>query len=78
VDANQNGPGKTTASVYSVRPRPGATVSTPLRWDEVRAGLDPTAFTMEVVLDRVARDGDLFAGVLGGKQSLTTALRALR
>ncbi|HJU49063.1 MAG TPA: DNA ligase D [Gaiellaceae bacterium] len=78
VDANQNGPGKTTASVYSVRPRPGATVSTPLRWDEVRAGLDPTAFTMEVVLDRVARDGDLFAGVLGGKQSLTAALRALR
>ena len=37
VDANQNGPGKTTASVYSVRPRPGAPVSTPLAWDEVRA-----------------------------------------
>ena len=41
VDANQNGPGKTTASVYSVRPRAGAPVSTPLRWDEVRPGLDP-------------------------------------
>ena len=38
VDANQNGPGKTTASVYSVRPRPGAPVSTPLAWDEVRPG----------------------------------------
>ncbi len=45
IDANQNGEGKTIASVYSVRPRPGAPVSTPLRWDEVREGLDPLAFT---------------------------------
>jgi bifunctional non-homologous end joining protein LigD len=78
VDANQNGPGKTNASVYSVRPRAGAPVSTPLRWDEVVPGLDPSAFTMDAVLDRVARDGDLFAGVLGGKQSLAKALGALR
>ena len=41
IDANQNGEGKTIASVYSVRPHPGAPVSTPLRWDEVREGLDP-------------------------------------
>ena len=78
VDANQNGPGKTTASVYSVRPRAGAPVSTPLHWDEVREGLDPMAFTMEAVLERVARDGDLFARVLAGGQSLGAALRALR
>jgi bifunctional non-homologous end joining protein LigD len=78
VDANQNGPGKTNAAVYSVRPRAGAPVSTPLRWEEVRPGLDPAAFTMDVVLDRVARDGDLFAGALSGKQSLAKALRALR
>ena len=78
VDANQNGPGKTNASVYSVRPRAGAPVSTPLRWEEVVSGLDPSAFTMDAVLDRVARDGDLYAGVLGGKQSLAKALRALR
>ena len=78
VDANQNGPGKTNASVYSVRPRAGAMVSTPLRWEEVISGLDPTAFTMDAVLDRVARDGDLFAGVLEGGQSLAKALRALR
>jgi bifunctional non-homologous end joining protein LigD len=78
VDANQNGPGKTTASVYSVRPRAGAPVSTPLRWDEVESGLDPAAFTMDVVLERVARDGDLFARVLEGGQSLGAALRALR
>ena len=78
VDANQNRPGATNATVYSVRPRAGAPVSTPLRWDEVAPGLDLGAFTREVVLDRVAQDGDLFAGVLGGKQSLTKALKALR
>jgi bifunctional non-homologous end joining protein LigD len=78
VDANQNGPGRTNASVYSVRPRAGAPVSTPLRWEEVVSGLDHSAFTMDAVLDRVARDGDPFAGVLGGKQSLSQALRALR
>jgi len=78
VDANQNGPGKTTASVYSVRPRAGAPVSTPLRWDEVKEGLEPVAFTMDAVLERVARDGDLFARVLEGGQSLGAALRALR
>jgi bifunctional non-homologous end joining protein LigD len=78
VDANQNGPGKTTASVYSVRPRAGAPVSTPLRWDEVKLGLDPLVFTMDAVRERVARDGDLFARVLEGGQSLGAALRALR
>jgi bifunctional non-homologous end joining protein LigD len=78
VDANQNGPGKTTAAVYSVRPRAGAPVSTPLRWDEVKPGLETAAFTMDVVLDRVAREGDLFARVLEGGQSLGGALRALR
>jgi bifunctional non-homologous end joining protein LigD len=78
VDANQNRQGATNASVYSVRPRAGAPVSTPLRWEEVVEGLDLAAFTMDAVLDRVARDGDLFAGVLRGKQSLTRALKALR
>jgi bifunctional non-homologous end joining protein LigD len=78
IDANQNAPGKTNASVYSVRPRAGAPVSTPLRWEEVRPGLDPATFTMDVVLDRVAREGDLFAGALSGRQSLSKALRALR
>jgi bifunctional non-homologous end joining protein LigD len=78
VDANQNGPGRTNASVYSVRPRAGAPVSTPLRWDEVVSGLDPAALTMDTVLDRVARHGDLFAGALGGKQSLKAALKSLR
>ena len=70
VDANQNGEGKTIASAYSVRPRPGGPVSTPLRWDEVNDKLDPLAFTMDVVLERVRKHGDLFEGVLMTKQRL--------
>jgi bifunctional non-homologous end joining protein LigD len=77
IDSNQNGEGKTIASAYSVRPRPGAPVSTPLRWSEVNEDLDPLAFTMPVVLDRVRKHGDLFEGVLETKQRLTDALKAL-
>jgi bifunctional non-homologous end joining protein LigD len=78
IDSNQNGEGKTIASVYSVRPKEGAPVSTPLRWDEVNAKLDPADFTMEVVLQRIARDGDLYEGVLTTKQSLGDALKRIR
>jgi bifunctional non-homologous end joining protein LigD len=78
IDSNQNGEGKTIASAYSVRPRPGAPVSTPLRWDEVNESLDPAAFTMDVVLGRVRKHGDLFAGVLTTKQRIDKALNALR
>ena len=78
IDSNQNGEGKTIASAYSVRPKAGAPVSTPLRWDEVNESLDPSAFTMDVVLDRVGREGDLYEGVLTTKQSLTDALKSLR
>jgi len=78
VDHRQNGHGKTIASVYSVRPKEGAPVSTPLRWNEVNESLDPSAFTMDVVRKRVEEHGDLFAGVLTTKQSLGSALRALQ
>jgi bifunctional non-homologous end joining protein LigD len=78
VDANQNGEGKTIASVYSVRPKEGAPVSTPLRWEEVDESLDAAAFTMDVVRKRIAEHGDLFEGVLKTKQSLAKALKALQ
>jgi bifunctional non-homologous end joining protein LigD len=78
IDSNQNGEGKTIASVYSVRPREGAPVSTPLRWDEVKEGLDPRSFTMDVVRERIAEHGDLFEPVLRGRQSLTAALQSVR
>jgi bifunctional non-homologous end joining protein LigD len=78
IDSNQNGEGKTIASVYSVRPHSGAPVSTPLRWDEVNEKLNPSIYSMEVVLDRVERFGDLYEGVLKTRQRLDRALAALR
>src|SRR6187397_2458380 len=77
VDHRQNGHGKTIASVYSVRPKPGAPVSTPLRWKELTERVRPRDFGRKEVLDRVDKHGDLFEPVLGGGQSLGAALRAL-
>jgi DNA primase len=77
VDHRQNGWGKTIASVYSVRPKPGAPVSTPLRWDELIAGVSPRAFDMTVVLARIARLGDLYAPVLAEPRPLAAAARRL-
>jgi bifunctional non-homologous end joining protein LigD len=77
VDANQNGPGRTIASVYSVRPRPGAPVSTPVEWDELTPELRAEDFTMEVVLGRIADRGDLYLPVLEDRQALGPALRNL-
>jgi len=77
VDHRQNGWGKTIASVYSVRPKPGAPVSTPLRWDELRHGVAPRDFTMEVALERCRTHGDLFAPVLEDPRPLAPAARAL-
>jgi bifunctional non-homologous end joining protein LigD len=64
--------------VYSVRPKPGAPVSTPLRWDELTEDVRPRDFSMQVALERVAAHGDLFEPVLHGKQALGPALRVLR
>jgi bifunctional non-homologous end joining protein LigD len=77
VDTKMNGHGMTIACAYSVRPLPGAPVAAPLRWDEVATGLDPVAFTMETVLARVEREGDLFAPVVSGRQRLERALRGV-
>jgi len=78
VDHRQNGWGKTIASAYSVRPKPGAPVSTPLRWEELTEDVRPRDFSMHVALDRIAQQGDLFEPVLRGKQALSRALKALR
>ena len=78
VDHRQNGWGKTIASVYSVRPRPGAPVSTPLRWEELTEDVAPRQFGMQEVLARVEREGDLYEPVLRGGQALGPALRKLQ
>jgi bifunctional non-homologous end joining protein LigD len=78
VDWSQNDDAKTTVTVYSLRARARPTVSTPVTWDEVRACAeagDPERLVFEAgeVLERVARDGDLFAPVLSLRQELPSA-----
>ncbi len=65
LDFMQNRPGATIAGVYSLRPKPGATVSMPVTWDEVRPGLTMRDFTIHNAIDRLKETGDLFTGVLG-------------
>ena len=60
-----------------MRPRPNAPVSTPLTWDEVNDKLNPSVYTMAVVLERVRSKGDLFEGMLTTRQSLSKALKRL-
>ena len=70
VDHRQNARGKTIASVYSVRPKPGAPVSTPLHWDELTKDVTPRRFGMSEALERVERHGDLFEPVVKLRQRL--------
>lgn len=65
LDFLQNRPKATLAAPYSLRPKPGATVSMPLRWDEVKKGLKMTDFNIFNAVERVKEMGDLFKAVLG-------------
>lgn len=76
VDYLQNALGKTLSSVYSVRPRPGAPVSTPLLWEEVTKVI-PSQFTIKTIFPRLQEKGDLFAPVLYDLQSLDDACQQL-
>ncbi|MNQ88444.1 putative ATP-dependent DNA ligase YkoU [compost metagenome] len=64
IDFLQNRRGQTLAAPYSVRPKPGATVSTPLEWSEVNDDLHPSQFTIKNVLSRFEKKGDLWKPVL--------------
>ena len=64
VDTGQTGPSRTIVAPYSVRATRGARVSTPITWAELEAGVDPAAFTIRTVIDRVARSGDPMAPML--------------
>ena len=64
VDYNQNAWGRTLASVYSVRPKPLATVSTPLEWKEVERGVRIEDFHLGNIRERLARVGDLWKPLL--------------
>ncbi|PWK77152.1 bifunctional non-homologous end joining protein LigD [Mucilaginibacter oryzae] len=75
LDFLQNRPGATIAGPYSLRPKPGATVSMPLHWDEVKPGLTMNDFTIFNSIDRLKETGDLFKGVLGDGIDLEKTLK---
>lgn len=74
LDFLQNRPGATIAGPYSLRPKPGATVSMPLAWEEVKPGMTMKDFTIFNALDRLKETGDLFKGVLGKGIDLSKAI----
>jgi len=77
IDYLQNRKGQTLASAYSVRPKKGATVSTPLNWKEVKIGLHPSQFTMHNIFKRLEKTGDLFNPVLKKGIDLRKCLKKL-
>lgn len=77
MDYLQNRRGQTIACVYSLRPKPGATVSTPLLWKEVKPGLTPQDFNIHNIMKRVKKMGDIFIPILGKGIDLNKCLRKL-
>jgi bifunctional non-homologous end joining protein LigD len=77
VDVGQTGPSRTIVAPYSVRAWPGATVSTPLYWEEVHVALDPKRFTLLTVPARLAESGDPLAGLLEERPDVPGAVKEL-
>jgi bifunctional non-homologous end joining protein LigD len=75
LDFLQNRPGATIAGPYSLRPKPGATVSMPLEWKEVKPGLKMADFTIFNAFERLRKKGDIFRGVLGEGIDLEAAIK---
>lgn len=77
LDYLQNRQGQTLASVYSVRPHPGAPVSMPLEWSELKKGLRPTDFTIYNALERIQAKGEIFLPVLQKGINMMKALELM-
>jgi len=77
IDYLQNKKGQTLACVYCLRPKPGATASTPLDWNEVKKGLRPSQFTIKSLPARLEKLGDIFRPVLGKGIDLKKVLAKL-
>jgi bifunctional non-homologous end joining protein LigD len=77
IDTGQTGRSRAIVAPYSVRAYPGARVSTPITWDEVSFNLDPGAFTMFTVPERIARLGDPMADLLAQTPDIASAVAAL-
>jgi bifunctional non-homologous end joining protein LigD len=68
----------TLAAPYSVRPKPGATVSMPLHWEEVKKGLKMTDFTLKNSIERMRSEGDIFKPVLEKGINMKSVLKKLK
>ncbi len=77
LDFLQNRSQATLAAPYSVRPKPGAPVSIPLHWDEVKIGLRMTDFTLKNVIPLLKERGDIFKGVLGRGIDMKACIKRL-
>jgi bifunctional non-homologous end joining protein LigD len=77
IDFLQNRPQATLAAAYSVRPKPGATVSMPLHWEEVKKGLKISDFTIKNAVPRIKEQGDIFKPVLGKGVNLEKLMKQL-
>ena len=77
VDTGQTGPSRTIVAPYSVRSYPGATVSTPISWNELHVALDTSRFTMLTLPGRVLEVGDPFAGFMATRPDVPAAVKAL-
>ena len=77
-DYMRNALGQTAVAPYSLRPYPGATVSAPLSWSEVKSRLDPKKFTIKTIHRRLQKKGDLWKGVLASGADLTKAAKMLK
>jgi bifunctional non-homologous end joining protein LigD len=77
LDFLQNKQTQTVAAPYSLRPKPGAPVSTPLHWSELKKGLTPATYTISNIFDRLKAEGDLFQPVLGKGIQLEKVLKKI-
>ncbi len=78
LDFLQNRPQATLATVYSLRPKPGATVSMALHWEEVKKGLKMQDFTIHNAISRIKEEGDIFKPVLGKGINMQQAIKQLQ
>ena len=79
VDTGRNGYSATFAAAYTVRAKPGAPVSAPCTWDEIKRGkITPRSFTLKTMRKRIDATGDLWADLLTGGQSLKAAIKQFR
>ncbi len=77
LDYLQNAKGKTMSSVYSLRPRPGAPVSAPVHWDELKEGLTPDKFNLQNMRKRLEKEGDLWEGIFDKRIDLGEVLKQM-